>query len=256
MRRSSTRPITPIGRERRFAVEEWSFRRAASARTPPPTPGRRFPCPKCGASWQSTRAAETQRCASCGEVVGPAWRGLVADDPAATAQSIGARLEHIYAIVNDGWAARDLTAARAVLSDGLADYLRYWLDAYAQQGLHNVLEDMRITDHVMVKLRRDRHYDALTIRLWASGRDYVIRDADGSHVRGSRTLERDYSEYWTLLRSSGRRGAARVDQTCGGCGAPLTVTMAGACAHCDAHVTAGEFDWVLSKIEQDDAYRG
>jgi hypothetical protein len=32
--------------------------------------------------------------------------------------------------------------------------------------------------------------------------------------------------------------------------------MAGACEHCGAHVTAGEFDWVLSKIEQDDTYRG
>ena len=93
-----------------------------------------------------------------------------------------------------------------MLSDGLADYLQYWLDAYAEQGLHNVLEDMHITDHVLVKLRRDRYYDALTIRLW------LRRGIDGAH--------------------------------------------GGACAHCGAHVTAGEFDWVLSKIEQDDSYRG
>jgi hypothetical protein len=32
--------------------------------------------------------------------------------------------------------------------------------------------------------------------------------------------------------------------------------MAGTCDHCGAHVTGGEFDWVLSKIEQDDSYRG
>jgi hypothetical protein len=32
--------------------------------------------------------------------------------------------------------------------------------------------------------------------------------------------------------------------------------MAGSCEYCSVHVTAGEFDWVLSKIEQDDAYRG
>jgi hypothetical protein len=32
--------------------------------------------------------------------------------------------------------------------------------------------------------------------------------------------------------------------------------MAGACTHCGAHVTSGEFDWILSKIEQDDSYRG
>ncbi len=27
------------------------------------------------------------------------------------------------------------------------------------------------------------------------------------------------------------------------------------CEHCGSHVTAGEFDWVLSKIEQDEAYQ-
>jgi hypothetical protein len=32
--------------------------------------------------------------------------------------------------------------------------------------------------------------------------------------------------------------------------------MSGECAHCGTHVTSGEFDWVLSKIEQDEAYRG
>ena len=45
-------------------------------------------------------------------------------------------------------------------------------------------------------------------------------------------------------------------RTCANCGAPLRVGMAGACEHCGVHVTGGEFDWVVSKIEQDDTYRG
>lgn len=285
--------------QRHFAVEEWGFQRAASARTRPPEPGRRFPCPNCGAPWRAADAAGTQQCAFCGAVVdngrfdwqvatitlreerdhlpgleaevpergtdaptrrddafAARWQALVAADPATTARAIGLRLGHIYATVNEAWTGRDLAPARAVLSDGLADYLQYWLAAYAQQGLHNVLEDMHITDHVLVKLRRDRYYDALTVRLWATGKDYVVRVDDGALVRGNRTSDRAYSEYWTLLRSSAGRGAARADSACGSCGAALSVTMAGACAHCGAHVTGGEFDWVLSKIEQDDSYRG
>ena len=184
------------------------------------------------------------------------WAALMRDDPGCDGDAIEARLKHVYAVVNEAWTQRDLTPARAVLSDGLADYLQYWLDAYDEQHLHNVLEDMRLTRHVLAKLRRDRHYDALTIRIWASGKDYVVRTTDGSHVRGSTSMERAYSEYWTLIRAAGRRGAPRADATCGGCGAPLVVSMAGACSHCGAHVTAGEFDWVLSKIEQDDSYQG
>jgi hypothetical protein len=32
--------------------------------------------------------------------------------------------------------------------------------------------------------------------------------------------------------------------------------MAGHCEHCEAHITAGEFDWVLSRVEQDESYQG
>jgi hypothetical protein len=189
------------------------------------------------------------------EALSERWAALMRDDPGVTDKSIAARLQYIYTVVNEAWAHGDLNAARPVLSDGLADYLRYWLDAYQSRGLRNVLEDMRLIRHELARLTRDRHYDALTVRLWATGRDYVIRTNDGGHVRGSRDHNRDYSEYWTLIRSSTRRGAPRADRKCGGCGAELTVTMAGACEHCGSHVTAGEFDWVLSKIEQDDAYQ-
>ena len=75
-------------------------------------------------------------------------------------------------------------------------------------------------------------------------------------MAGDRGKDRVYSEYWTLIRSAGVQGAPRADQSCPNCGAPLTVNMAGRCEHCDADVTSGDFDWVLSKIEQDDAYTG
>jgi hypothetical protein len=32
--------------------------------------------------------------------------------------------------------------------------------------------------------------------------------------------------------------------------------MQGTCGYCKALVTSGDFDWVLSKIEQDEAYHG
>jgi hypothetical protein len=32
--------------------------------------------------------------------------------------------------------------------------------------------------------------------------------------------------------------------------------MAGNCTYCKAKVTSGEFDWVLSQIEQDESYGG
>jgi hypothetical protein len=181
---------------------------------------------------------------------------LLAADPQVTHDAIDGRLALIYNELNRAWAANDLRAVRGLVSDGLYDYLQYWIDAYRKQGLRNELVDMRITRSELAKVARDRWYDAITIRVWGTGKDFTVRVADGAVVTGSKRRERAYSEYWTLVRSAARRGPARATATCGNCGAPLAISMAGACEHCGAHVTGGEFDWVLSKIEQDDSYRG
>jgi hypothetical protein len=181
---------------------------------------------------------------------------LVGDDPASDADALLARVRMIYDQLNRAWGENRLAPIRGLVSDGLYDYLSYWTDAYRAQGLRNALVDMRVTGAEIAKVSRDRWYDAVTVRIWGTGKDYVIRTDTGATVRGSKHRERAYSEYWTLVRSAGRKGRPHSDPTCANCGAPLATTMAGACEHCGAHITGGEFDWVLSKIEQDDTYRG
>jgi predicted lipid-binding transport protein (Tim44 family) len=185
-----------------------------------------------------------------------AWRRLTRDDPQLTDDTLLARLAMIYAQLNAAWTNGDLRPIRGLVSDGLYDYLHYWLEAYRRQGLRNVLTDMRITRTAIARIRRDRYFDAIAIRIWGTGRDYVIRVPGGEHVRGSKHRERAYSEYWTLIRSAQRKGAPATAPACGNCGAPLQITQSGECEHCGAHVTGGEFDWILSKVEQDDSYRG
>jgi predicted RNA-binding Zn-ribbon protein involved in translation (DUF1610 family) len=181
---------------------------------------------------------------------------LLRDDPTATDQALGARVRLIHAELNAGWTALDLKPVRPYVSENLIHSLQYWIDAYRRQGLRNVLEGTRVVDLVLVKVTRDRAYDAVTYRVWGSGKDSTVREATGDVVAGDRGKDRVYSEYWTLIRGAGVRGAPRADKNCPNCGAPLVVNMAGRCEHCDADVASGDFDWVLSKIEQDDAYTG
>jgi len=91
--------------------------------------------------------------------------------------------------------------------------------------------------------------------VFASGLDYTV-DEKMKTVAGSLGTKRDYTEYWTLIRSAKRVGAASDALTCPNCAAELHINMAGICEACDAKVTSGEFDWVLSRIEQDEVYRG
>lgn len=182
---------------------------------------------------------------------------LLRDDPATTDEALGARLRLIYDQLNASWTALDLSAARPFVSDGLFDYLQYWIAAYQRQGLRNVLEGMRMTEWTIAKIVRDAHFDSVTCRVWGSGRDYTVRQSDNGLVSGNPKRERLYSEYWTLIRAAGVRSAPRADRSCPNCGAPVDqVNMAGECGHCGAKITRGDFDWVLSKIEQDDVYTG
>lgn len=182
---------------------------------------------------------------------------LLRDDPATTDEALGARLRLIYEQLNAAWTGLDLRPARPFVSDGLFDYLQYWIAAYQRQGLRNVLEGMRMTEWTIAKIVRDARFDSVTLRIWGSGRDYTVRQADGRTVSGSPGRDRVYSEYWTLIRAAGVHAAPRADRSCPNCGAPVDqVNMAGECGHCGAKITRGDFDWVLSKIEQDDSYTG
>lgn len=184
------------------------------------------------------------------------WAELVRDDAAVTQDALAARLKLIYDELNGAWTRGDLATARPFVSDGLFDYLQYWVAAYRTQGLRNVLEGLHIVQWKTVKIVRDRHFDSMTVRIWGTGHDYTVRQPGGELVSGDPRRDRFYSEYWTLIRGAGVKGAPRADKACPNCGAPLDVSMAGDCQHCGAKITSGAFDWVLSTIEQDDAYTG
>ncbi|MEM1179288.1 MAG: TIM44-like domain-containing protein [Acidobacteriota bacterium] len=174
-------------------------------------------------------------------------------------EAFSRRFGLIFWDLNAAWSELDLAKARPYLSDGLFDYLHFWTEAYRVQGLRNVLDGFAVRRWEFAKITRDRHYDAVTIRFWASGRDSTVEVATGRVVGGDPHRQRPYSEYWTFIRSrraEGELSAASAERRCPNCGAAHDINMAGVCTHCDTKITRGDFDWVLSKIEQDEAYGG
>ncbi|HEU4533593.1 MAG TPA: TIM44-like domain-containing protein, partial [Polyangiaceae bacterium] len=276
-----------------YAEERWTLERDRGARSRPPEAARVVGCPGCGApldkvvggvcghcgatgwsgerEWYVTEAVSVAREARSPAVAGDAEEvgtdlptvvdpdvraalaGLQQKDPDFAWPAFVARVEAVFATFHEAWSARDLARARPYLSDNLFEAQRYWVDAYRRSGLRNVTERPRVVSVHLARVSSDKHYDALTVRVFATCLDYTL-DESGALVAGSRERAREYSEYWTLLRGAGAKGAPRADAACPNCGAPLDVNMAGHCAYCRAKVTAGAFDWVLSRIEQDEAY--
>jgi hypothetical protein len=154
------------------------------------------------------------------------------------------------------WSARDLASMRPYLSDALFATQTFWVSEYQRQRLRNVTENAAVRHVELARVTSDAYFDAITVRVYGSSLDYTLSDDTGQIVGGDRANPRLYTEYWTFVRAREAKGAARTDRTCPRCGAPLAINMAGKCTHCEAHVTSGSFDWVLSRIEQDEVYAG
>ena len=278
------------------AVERWVFARAPEVQSREPQGTRTFPCPSCGAPWSSNGGGTTcAHCGttihtgrfdwtvsqihvdaetSVGhtltgtvEEVGNDFPTVVAEDaqvqlmqlrqqdPGVTWDAFTERLHMIYSRLNAAWNAQQLEPVRGLVTSALLQYLQFWIDEYKRQHLANKLEAAKVSHVALAKVTRDRYYDAITVRVYADGVDFTV-DAKGNVVGGSRETRRAYTEYWTFIRIATRKGAITTKPACPNCGAPLAISDAGSCTHCNAHVESGEFDWTLSKIEQDDVYRG
>jgi hypothetical protein len=279
-----------------YARETWKLSRAHGVLSRTPDRAKVFVCPSCGAPLDSMVGGRCQYCQATvdtgqfdwvveeidiaeRETRGPQLTGTTEEkgtdrptivdrdlqarfgelsqrDPAFAWPAFQARVALIFEAMQTSWSNREWAQVRPFVSDNLFQMLNYWIEAYKKERLRNVTEGARIEQIELVRISSDRFFDALTVRLFASSLDYTIADDDGRVVAGSRSKPRRYSEYWTLIRGAARKGPTRTDAVCPSCGAPLKIEMAGHCEYCRAKVTSGDFDWVLSRIEQDDVYEG
>jgi hypothetical protein len=104
-----------------------------------------------------------------------------------------------------------------------------------------------------VQIVHGRVFDDITVRVSASAADFEV-DSSNRIVFGDRTV-RPFTEDWTFQRSVGVATADKpgtLENTCPSCGAPISLNQVGECRYCRAAVTSGKFDWVVSRIEQDE----
>jgi hypothetical protein len=162
----------------------------------------------------------------------------------------------IFNELQAAWSSMNWERARPHETDNIFQMHQYWIDAYQRQKLRNVVDNAAVTAIEPVKILEDAFYQGITLRIWAQSFDYTIDEA-GRIVSGSNKNLRQWSEYWTFIRNKQAKSAeTHTDLNCPNCGSPLRVNASGICEFCGGKITSGEFDWVLSKIEQDESYAG
>jgi hypothetical protein len=279
-----------------YVRERWLLERKRDVLSPPPAQATALHCPKCGAPLQKDTVGACAFCGTkveSGEfqwyvrgigllgreakgplltsnvpevgtdlpsVVQPGFREIRIEfeknNPGFSWGEFQARARLIFDELQAAWSTLNWERARPHETDNLFQMHQYWIDAYQRQHLRNVLDQCRVTALQPVKLQEDAFYNAITLRIGAQGYDFTV-DPSRNVVSGSKTNLRYWSEYWTFIRNrQAKAGPARADLNCPNCGAPLKVNNAGVCEFCGGKITSGEFDWVLSKIEQDESYAG
>jgi hypothetical protein len=278
-----------------YAAERWVLTRPKGVRSRAPERARTIDCPSCGApldklvgnkcsycnqvidsgafDWKVESIEVLQREArppiltgSVEEVgtddptiVAPdatqRYQQLTARDPSFDWTKFQGRVDLIFRSFHAGWVQRDPQLVRPYLSDNLFQTQVYWIEAYRSQKLRNRTDGSRVVNIQLARVISDARFDAVTVRVYATGLDFTETEA-GELVSGSQSKERQYTEYWTLIRGAGRTGEPKTEAVCPSCGAGLDINMAGVCKFCKAKITSGDFDWVLSRIEQDEVYRG
>lgn len=192
-----------------------------------------------------------------------AQRQLLARHPDLSLRAFEDRVRAVFIELQEAWSTQTWERARPLETDALFQVHRFWMDRYRRHGLVNKLAEVQVERVELCKVVRDAWLESITVRVRASMRDWMERldgagRPTGEVVGGAPGEVRTFSEYWTFVRTVG--GAEPVGDgvvTCPSCGAPLDrVSQAGVCGYCDAKITTGDFDWVLSRIEQDEAYVG
>jgi predicted lipid-binding transport protein (Tim44 family) len=280
----------------RYVRERWVFERNRDVLSPPPGQAVALHCPRCGAALMKDTAGACAFCGArveSGEfqwfvrsvallsseargplltsnvpevgtnyatVVQPNLQNVIAyfqqNNPAFNWGEFEARVALIFNELQLAWSSLQWERARPHETDNIFQMHQYWIEAYKRQGLRNALDNFRITAMQPVKVKEDAFYNSITVRIWAEGFDYTV-DKNGKVVSGSKKKLRRWSEYWTFIRNRNAPPShARADLNCPNCGAGLKINVTGICEYCHGKVTSGEFDWVLSKIEQDESYAG
>jgi predicted lipid-binding transport protein (Tim44 family) len=187
--------------------------------------------------------------------VGQGIAALQAADPAFSPDAFRERVKTAFLALQDAWCKQNLDAGRAFLSPGAYFTWRTQLETLAAEGRRNVMEQSTVQRIEPILIVHGRVYDDITVRIAAAAADFEV-DKDNRIVFGDRVV-RPFTEDWTFQRSVGVATSQKpgtLENTCPNCGAPVSLTQIGECRYCKAAVTSGKFDWVVSRITQEEMF--
>jgi predicted lipid-binding transport protein (Tim44 family) len=178
---------------------------------------------------------------------------IKAADPGFNEEQFLDRCQLAFGQVQKAWMDRNADEGRAYMSTGLYATWSMQIQQMVAAHKHNGREDLFVQRMSILSATHDANFDTIRVQVDASCKDYEVDDNSGKVVFGDNKHDKPFVEFWTFQRSAGAKtlvSGGVTDKKCPNCGAPLSINQNGSCTYCNAPVTSGKFDWVLSHIEQ------
>lgn len=172
-------------------------------------------------------------------------------DPNFNVQIFKDKTANAFYKIQEAWKNQDMNIARPFVSDAIMQRYTAMISDMRSRNERNILENIVVGSMTVHSASADNNFDYITVRIDASAADYTV-DADSKLISGSKSDE-PFTEYWTMLRTVDtltQIDKQLKDNKCPNCGAPLEVNASGKCNYCGAIVSSGQYDWVLSQIDQ------
>jgi predicted lipid-binding transport protein (Tim44 family) len=183
---------------------------------------------------------------------------ITARDPGFNEADFLSDVNRAFFTIQQAWTERRPDISRQVMHDGIWNQHKFQIDQYLSLNKQNILENLAIQNTRAVSVTTDDAFDTIVVRFFARCADYDIDLASEKRkiIKGDRS-EADWAEDWVFQRSSRattKPNGGTMAKKCPNCGAPLDLDLSGICKYCKAPVMSGEFDWVLTRIEQLPSY--
>ena len=169
------------------------------------------------------------------------------------------RVERAFLVTQDAWSQQDLRPCRPFLSDGVHERFDLYIRMQQAENIRNRMKNVRVLGKQIVSITTDHHFDTIHVRITAAATSYNEDLMTGRKVGGSVSASSQitFTEIWSFSRRPGvatNENSSLLEGRCPNCAAAVGIVDKAKCDSCGTMVNAGQHDWILSEITQDEEW--
>jgi len=179
---------------------------------------------------------------------------LHADDPDFEAETFLQRAEMTYFFVNRAYQRRDAQAMQPYLAPEVFDERAQAVQSLLAEHQKPAQIDLNVCGMQVPSVVHGTANDRIVVHFDLVSRERMLDDRTGKLIADAGD-DRRSGETWVFSRKAGTKTVVSggvVAAKCPNCGAPLSLDETAHCKHCNADVTTGEHNWIVTSIEPSD----